>query len=113
MDVKVALSSLAGKWRCLGLALGLRPSTVEVIELASPDQPQQCLAMALGHWISLNYNTEVHGLPTWRKLVSVVAHGQGGDDYALAASIAEKYSGTYFMYVSYVTLFFVCICECV
>ncbi len=43
-------------------------------------------------WVKGSYNTEKSGLPTWRRLVEVVAHPNGGNNNFLAQEIAKKTS---------------------
>ncbi len=43
------------------------------------------------NWLNGNYNTTRFGVPTWKKLVEVVAHPNGGKNTFLAERIASEH----------------------
>ena len=42
-------------------------------------------------WLKGNYDTDKFGPPTWKKLVEVVAHPNGGNNNFLAKKIANEH----------------------
>ena len=92
-DVINEISSLAGRWRNMCLALRLLPSDETTIASSCRDNPDECLKAVLIKWLKKCYNTQKHGPPTWQKLVAAVANSTGGDNPALAKQISEKHQG--------------------
>lgn len=45
-------------------------------------------------WFNHAYNTERFGLPSWRRIIEVVADPAGGDNPAIAADIAARHPTT-------------------
>ncbi len=45
----------------------------------------------IGNWLEGNYNTTKFGVPTWKKLVEVVANPNGGRNNFLAERIAREH----------------------
>ena len=43
-------------------------------------------------WLQHNYDTSCHGLPTWEKLVQVIGSPAGGNNTALALTIAQQHN---------------------
>ena len=68
----------------MGLALGLSPSTLD---------KHTSLTDVIVEWLKTNYNVEKFGLPTWKRIVKAVGEMSGGGNLALAATLANKYSG--------------------
>ena len=87
-DVKRALNPLTARWMAIGIGMGLTIGQLDNIKVGNPDE---CLPHVIAHWLKRNYNTEKFGLPTWRKLVEVVADEAGGNDRALAGKIAREH----------------------
>ena len=87
------MGSLAGRWRNMCLALGV--PDVDTIASRWRDYPKDCLTDVLKQWLKKSYNTQMHGPPTWRKLVGAVANNNGGDNPALAEAIAKNHQCKY------------------
>ena len=87
------LLPVSAKWSRLCCSLGLRASLLDTIKKNHPGDMDQCLFEGLQQWVQRNYNTEKHGLPTWRSLVAAVDNSSGGYNHALALEIAEKHQG--------------------
>ena len=96
-DVIEEISSQAGRWRNMCLALRLLPSDETTIASSCHDNPDECLRVVLIKWLKKCYNTQKHGPPTWQKLVAAVANSTGGDNPALAKTIAESHRGEHLM----------------
>ena len=90
-QVFTSVSSLCANWHDLCLALGQPPSKLSAIRREQAGDTKACLREGLINWLQRNYNTELHGLPTWRKLVEAVDHPAGGSNHALALEIAEEH----------------------
>lgn len=58
---------------------------------AKYQDPWERLCEVLMEWLKCNYNTEKFGMPTWRKVVEVVASSSGASDNALAEKIAKDH----------------------
>ena len=84
---------LAGSWSNMCLVLGLRPSDQSAIEAAHPGNPHKCLQAVVVKWLLKGYNYQRFGSPTWRMLVEAVGDPAGGDNVALAETIAKKHPG--------------------
>ena len=91
LDVSTSVWSLCANWHDLCLALGLPPSLLSTIKREQAGDSKACLRESLTNWLQRNYNTEKHGLPTWRKLVEAVDLPAGGKNHALALKIAEEH----------------------
>ena len=87
------VSGLAGNWSSMCLVLGLLPSDQSAIELAHPGNPHGCLRAVVVKWLQKGYNFQRFGSPTWRMLVEAVADPVGGNNGALAETIAKKHPG--------------------
>ena len=92
-EVQCELLDVAHRWKALGKALRLRPNLLNRIEADCPDVNSR-LVKVLTEWLQQAYNTDRFGLPSWKLLVSAVAHPAGGNNHALARRIAEKHNGT-------------------
>ena len=75
------------------IRLGLLSSDVDTIATMHPHNPTDCLMEVVSKWLKLSYNTHKHGLPTWQKVVAAVANSIGGNNPALAKTIAENHQG--------------------
>ena len=88
--VSSAVSSIGGRLNTFAIQLGLFPDTVEVVE-------KECAAVSerlqkiLSEWLRRNYDTKLHGLPSWRLLCTAVASEAGGRDMRLASEIADQH----------------------
>ena len=83
-DVLDAVESLASEWRRLSTKLGLKNSTLDVIEHNNPGDVDGCLHKALREWLRLNYSHQRHGRPSWERLAQAVS--------SLDGALAEKIS---------------------
>ena len=92
-DVYREVVSLAGSWSSMCLALRLLPSDQSAIAAAHPGNPHKCLEAVIVKWLQKGYNYQKHGPPTWRMLVEAVGDPAGGNNCALAETIANKHPG--------------------
>ena len=91
-EVYSELLKVAGKWKTMGLALGLRPNTIEKIE-KDKDNVEDRLYSVLTHWLNKAYNVQRFGQPSWQLLVRAVRDPAGGNNPAVAGTMAAKYGG--------------------
>ena len=89
-DVCQELYNLAAKWSHIGFTLHIQ---VEAIHESRGDDSTHCLRMVLSKWLRKSYNYDKYGPPTWRMLVKAVGDPFGGNDCALAETIAKKHPG--------------------
>lgn len=94
-NVYAEVHTLAGRWSDMCIALKLPITYQETIETSHPGNPARCLQSVLMRWLQKAYNYDIHGPPTWRSLVRAVGDPAGGNDCALAETIAEKDLGMY------------------
>ena len=94
MDVKRELIPVASRWKAIGLALRLNPDTLDTIE-RNKDNEEERLTNALTVWLKKNYNVERFGEPSWQLVVAAVRDRVGGNNPALAKTIADKYCSVY------------------
>ena len=92
VDVKRELISIADKWKDIGLALRLKPATLNTIGRNQSDVRDR-LSDVLAEWLNKAYNVQRFGQPSWQLLVGAVRDPAGGDNKALAVTIAAKYGG--------------------
>ena len=92
-DVYRAVLDLAGIWRDMCSALGLRPAVVDTIAATCCGNSKQCLREVIVRWLRKTYDVDRHGLPTWRTLVKAVSDKAGGNNPALAEEIAKDHKG--------------------
>ena len=90
-DVQKELYPVSTKWRSIGIALRLKPNTLELIQAENSGDPSACLASVVMEWLRRNYNVERFGEPTWQQLVEAVDHPAGGANMALARNIARRH----------------------
>ena len=91
-DVHCELLNAAHNWRGVGRALRLHPDLLNRIETSTTDV-ECCLERVLSNWLMREYDTRRFGLPSWKLLVSAVAHPAGGREPVLAEEIAKRYNG--------------------
>ena len=84
---------VARNWKAIGIVLGISYGRLGTIQTDNPGNASACFLDMLACWLKRSYDVERFGEPTWRAVVKVVAHPAGGDNCALALSIAGKYSG--------------------
>ena len=91
-DVQSELLDVESKWKSIGKALRLQRSVLDSIAAHSKDEVD-CMEEVLTKWLNGAYNVSRFGPPSWKLLVTAVAHPAGGDNHALAEQIALKYNG--------------------
>ena len=84
---------VARNWKAIGILLGISYRRLGTIQTDNPGNASACFLDMLTCWLKRSYDVERFGEPTWRAVVKVVAHPAGGDNHALALSIAGKHSG--------------------
>ena len=84
-----------GRWSGMCLTLGLLPSDKSAIEAAERGNPHGCLQEVVAKWLQKGYEYQRHGPPTWRMLVEAVGDPAGGNNCALAETIAKKHVGMF------------------
>ena len=92
-DVYRAVLDLAGTWRDMCCALGLRPAVADTISVTYCGNPERYLREVIIRWLRKAYNVDRHGPPTWRALVKAVSDKAGGNNPALAEGIAKEHQG--------------------
>ena len=95
-DVSVilkAVSPVAALYSPFLRVLGLPESQLAEIKTECHESPQECLQKGIICLLRENYNTDNHGLLTWRRLVEAVADTAGGNNHTLARRIAAEHRG--------------------
>ena len=92
-DVYSEVVDLAGRWSNMCLALRLPPTDRNKIETAYSSNPDKCLEEVIVKWLQKCYNYQKFGSPTWKMLVKAVGDQAGGNNSALAETIAKKHPG--------------------
>ena len=87
-DVLDAVETLASQWSLLSLKLGVKQSSLDVIEHNNFGNAKTCLYKALGEWLRQNYSHQKHGKPSWRRLAEAVQ----SLDHSLFEKIAKEHS---------------------
>ena len=72
----------------IGTWLKFTPSQLDAIKAQSADHAD-AMGRIISSWLKGNCNTEIHGPPTWEKLVAAVRAPTGGNNNALADKIAK------------------------
>ena len=110
-DVYEEVHTLAAKWSHICFALKLPWSEEQIIHKESHgDDCVHCLQVVLRKWLQKSYNYDKHGPPTWRMLVRAVCDPAGGNDCALAESIAKKHAGRQLILCC--VWMYLCVCVC-
>ena len=86
------LITIKAKYYELGIMLGLRPGDLDAIH--RENDIDRALTKIILMWLQQNYDVHKHGPTTWRNLVKAVDDPAGGNNHALAMSIADKHSDT-------------------
>ena len=89
--MKRELNSVSAKWRSIGVALRLKPNTLDGIQAKDSGDPSACLTSMLTEWLNKNYNVKRFGEPTWQRLVDAVGDPAGGGNMALANDMARRH----------------------
>ena len=92
IDVMKEVMDVEWKWRALGLALRLKPSELDSIKSKNLGDPTECLRDTLQAWLLQRYDVQRYGPPSWDMLCEAVKERAGGNNPALAKSIARKHS---------------------
>ena len=82
LDVLEELTDIGKKADKLGTALGLSAGSFD-----------PTMESVVETWLSQDYNTQRHQLPSYRRLVRAVANKVGGSNPALAKKIAANHPG--------------------
>ena len=90
-DVQKELIPVSAKWRSIGIALRLKPNTLDGIETRYSGDPPACLTSTLTEWLNRNYNMKRFGDPSWQALVKAVGDPAGGANMALARDMARRH----------------------
>lgn len=85
-EVLEFLEPVATRWMWIGIALKLRTSDLEVIDVEFQSVDDKLFKMTK-LWLKQAYNTYEYGLPTWHALKEAVRKKVGGNDPALANKI--------------------------
>ena len=94
-DVLIVLKSItdvASNWKRIGGLLGIDDGTLTAISNNNSASADKCLIDMVTCWLQYNYDTLRHGLPTWEKLVQVIDSPAGGNNSALALTIAQQHN---------------------
>ena len=92
LTVLQELGALASCWNNIGLAVGLKNSTLESISQEHSNNSEKLKAVIV-LWLKRSDNVDRLGPPTWRRIVEVVGADIGGKNNALANALAKKYHG--------------------
>ena len=65
---------------------------LEAIRKACSQDFDQAFDRILLGWLRQQYNTDRHGLPSWKRLVEAIDHSAGGGNHALAKRIAASHT---------------------
>ena len=90
-DVQSELIPVSAKWMSIGIALRLKPNTLDHIHTKNSGYPTACLISMVTEWLKRNYNVERFGEPTWQWLVKAVGDPAGGANMAIARDIARRH----------------------
>ena len=100
-EVYKEVYALAPRWSDICCALKL-PHEETIRKETQGDDCTRCLRMVLRKWLQKSYNFGKYGCPTWKMLVEAVGDSAGGNNYALAETIAKKHTGMYMQSRRYV-----------
>ena len=93
-DVESEVIDVAARWASFGKALHIPPAKLSTIKAEPGSTPESCLSSTLSEFLKKNYEWEKYGDPSWRQIVTAIAHRAGGDDGALALRIANDHLTT-------------------
>ena len=82
------ISPVHDKWKDIGLALGLFPTTLETIDKSHVGRTDSCLYSVLTNWVQRRDDVWKKGGATWNVLIQVLK-SVGADDDVLAACKTE------------------------
>ena len=69
----------------------ISPQRLSTIKAVPGITPEKSLSDTLSEFLKKNYKWEKFGEPSWRLIVTAIAHRAGGDDPALALQIAKNH----------------------
>ena len=90
-DIMEYLGNKQGRCYEIGSDLKLDEDRLDRIRAECPLNNNKALRQIISDWLKKNYNTERHGLPTWKALVKAVKSSSGGNDTELAEKIAKDH----------------------
>ena len=90
-DVLEYLENKQGKCYDIGSALRLDEGRLLKIQSECPGDTTKALRTIITDWLKKNYDTKMHGDPTWKALVKAMKSPFGGDDKELAETIANDH----------------------
>ena len=90
-NVEDEVLDVAPKWEKFGGALGLDSRVLNRIK-AESSSTEDGLHKTLQEFLKMNYETQVHGQPSWQLIVKALAHRNGGNDKELALEVAKEHS---------------------
>ena len=93
-DVESEVIDVAARWESFGRALHIPPAKLSTIKAEPGSTPESCLSNTLSEFLKKNYEWEEYGDPSWRLIVTAIAHRAGGNDEALALRIANDHLTT-------------------
>ena len=85
-----ALTDVQSRYYEIGTQLRLR--ALDTIKNRSTTDTI-AMGAVIEEWLNGNYNTKKFGVPTWKKLVEVVANPNGGKNNFIAEKIASDHPG--------------------
>ena len=87
-----SITDVAPNWEPIGSLLGIHGDTLTAISNNNSASADKCLIDMVTCWLQHNYDTLRHGLPTWERLVQVIASPAGGNNATLALTIAQQHN---------------------
>ena len=87
-----SIGNVATNWKPIGCLLGIDDDTLTAISNGNLESADKCLRDMVTCWLQHNYDTSRHGLPTWEKLVQVIASPAGGNNTTLTLTIAQQHN---------------------
>ena len=90
-DVQRELTPVAANWKSIGIALRLKPESLNNIDIRHSGDPRACLSWMVMEWLMRNYNVEKFGEPNWQRLVEAVGEPAGGANMAVARRVARRH----------------------
>lgn len=90
------VATLRSRYFQFGIALGLAADDLEATKEEYSHNVEQALNRVILLWLRQKYDVQKHGLPSWRKLVKVISSSSGGQNPALAKTIAFRHQGVSF-----------------
>ena len=87
-----SIADVTPNWEPIGSLLGIHGDTLTAISNDNSASADKCLIDMVTCWLQHNYDTLRHGLPTWERLVQVIASPAGGNNATLALTIAQQHN---------------------